>query len=79
MRPELLERIPFRNEMALQRAAGVTRLFSFNGDALKVPEYLATMKEKQLSIFTSDDQLYKASSEKSSRPSLPQLSAKKNL
>lgn len=79
MRPELLERIPFRNEMALQRAAGLTRLFSFNGDALKVPEYLATMKEMQLSSCSSDDQLYKASLEKSSRPPLPQLSSKKNL
>ena len=46
IRQELLERIPFRNEVALQRAT-LTKLYTFNGEATKIPEYLAQLNHKE--------------------------------
>lgn len=51
IRQELLDRIQFKNEMALSKA-NQTRLFSASGEQIKFPDHLLSSNE----AFTKDEE-----------------------
>ncbi len=69
IRQELLERIPFRNEVALQRAT-LTKLYTFTGEATKIPEYLAqlNLKDPQTLLGTREEGSFKPVKPAGQRP-----------